>query len=277
MKAPSILAVDGQPIATSMQCPRCKSDRIRRSHSRPEDGPIRTALLVAYRCRACRNRFFGVGGRTIVIGSAVAMIGFAGLLGWGLIGLISSGSGTPATTHSASASGSALLRLVSLATGTGDSLTVQAERGEAQAQYQLGLNYRDGQLGARDPASAYAWLQRAADQGHTEAQYVLGTMHLIGQGALQSFPSAFEWFERAAQQNHAEAQFQLGKMYRRGNGVPVNLRKAYVWFNLAAAQGHELAGDARDNLLSSMTSDEVKAAQLESQEWRPVAAVRPSR
>lgn len=199
------------------------------------------------------------------------MLMLVGVLLWGFASLYSSSGLTSDPAQTASSAGSPLWRLAKFASGGEQSLAAQAERGVAQAQFQLGLNYRDGQYGARDSTKAYAWLEKAATQGHVEAQFVLGSMHLAGHGALQSFPSAFGWFERAAQQNHADAQFELGKMYRRGDGIPVNLQRAYVWFNLAAAQGHVLAGDARDGLLSMMTADEVRAAQIESQEWRPLA------
>ncbi len=147
-----------------------------------------------------------------------------------------------------------------------------AESGDPKAQFELGMSYRNGQAGTPDPAKAYSWLQKSAQQNYADAQYVLGTLHLAGHGVLQSFPAAFEWFEKAAQQNHAEAQFNLGRMYRRGYGVETSHVKAYMWFNLAAAQGHDRAREARDNLLPLMTPDQIRAAQRESHEWRPMAA-----
>jgi hypothetical protein len=40
-------------------------------------------------------------------------------------------------------------------------------------------------------------------------------------------------------------------------------------FNLAAAQGHERARDARDSVLTSLSPDQVLAAQRAAQEWQP--------
>jgi TPR repeat protein len=120
----------------------------------------------------------------------------------------------------------------------------------------------------RDPALARKWIERAAQQQYADAQYALGAMHHAGRGALQSFPVAFKWFELAAQQQHTEAQYSLGVMYRNGQGIPVDKSKAYIWFNLAAAHGHERAREARDSLLSTLTPEQILAAQRAAQEWQ---------
>ncbi|MCU0940680.1 MAG: sel1 repeat family protein, partial [Burkholderiaceae bacterium] len=139
----------------------------------------------------------------------------------------------------------------------------------------LGMAYLNPQGGAEpDPALALKWIQRAADQGYADAQYALGAVHHAGRGALQSFPVAVKWFELAAQQNHADAQYSLGVMYRTGQGVPVDKSKAYIWFNLSAAQGHPRAREARDSLLTSLSPDQVLAAQRTAQEWRPGKALK---
>jgi hypothetical protein len=154
-------------------------------------------------------------------------------------------------------------------------LAAAAEDGDPKAQLRLGMAYLNPQGGAEpDPALALKWIQRAADQGYADAQYALGAVHHAGRGALQSFPIAFKWFELAAQQNHADAQHSLGVMYRTGQGVPVDKSKAYIWFNLSAAQGHPRAREARDSLLSSLSPEQVLAAQRAAQEWRPGKALK---
>jgi len=47
------------------------------------------------------------------------------------------------------------------------SLRAKAERGNALAQYNLGLAYIQGRLGPTDPAEAFAWLTLAAENGAT--------------------------------------------------------------------------------------------------------------
>ena len=48
-----------------------------------------------------------------------------------------------------------------------------AEQGSAEAQFRLGLMYRDGEGVAADTAAARQWLRRAAEQSHAEAEQTL--------------------------------------------------------------------------------------------------------
>lgn len=257
----------------TLKCPACKSDSIRRSHARHKDGGLQRLLFHAYRCRNCHQRFFRLASAPW-IAAAILLLSVAAIaFGWTLAQLYIDAS--PAAEQADAPPLPAAADLGTTAkpvAGADEAMSALADRGDAKAQFQLGMSYRNGTAGKPDPGLAYQWLAKSAAQGYPDAQYAVGTLHLAGHGVLQSFPSAFEWFERAAQQNHAEAQYNLGRMYRRGYGVPTDNVKAYVWFNLAAAQGNDRAREARDSLLTLMTPDQVKAAQHESQQWRPLAA-----
>ncbi len=147
-----------------------------------------------------------------------------------------------------------------------------AAAGDAQAQYELGMQYLAGEVtGAKNPVQAIKWLEMAAKQGHADARYHLGVMYRAGQGALQNFETAFQWFELAAMQNHAEAQFNVGMMHKSGMSVPIDPVKAYMWVNLAAAQGHTGGIAARDSLLQTMTPQQVVEGQRASRDWKPAA------
>ena len=63
------------------------------------------------------------------------------------------------------------------------------------------------------------WYRKAADQGIAEAQFNLGVMYRDGQGVTQDYAEAVKWFRKAADQGNADAQFNLGVMYRNGEGV----------------------------------------------------------
>lgn len=226
-----------------------------------------------YRCRNCHERFFRLAGGPLVAAVAVLLFVLATGFGWGLRSIYTAERSDSVPVASAPTPESMDLEsAMPPAPVAADSTAALAERGDAKAQFQLGMSYRNGQADSQDSTLAYKWIAQSAQQGHADAQYVVGTMHLAGHGVLQSFPTAIEWFERAAQQNHADAQYNLGRMYRRGYGIAASNTKAYMWFNLAAAQGHDRAREARDNLLPLMTPDQIKAAQHDSQEWRPVAA-----
>jgi len=55
-----------------------------------------------------------------------------------------------------------------------------AERGDAEAQYRVGLMYEFGKGYPRDMQQALSWLRRAGTQGHTGAQVELGVLHSGG-------------------------------------------------------------------------------------------------
>jgi TPR repeat protein len=69
----------------------------------------------------------------------------------------------------------------------------RAERGDAAAQYKLGLMYGEGEGVARDDAQAVAWYRKAAGQGYALAQAELGVMYKDGRGVAQDDTQAVAW------------------------------------------------------------------------------------
>jgi TPR repeat protein len=118
-----------------------------------------------------------------------------------------------------------------------------AEAGNPEAEFNLGLVYLQGDGTPKDAAKAAAWLEKSALQGYAEAQFRLGRMYARGEGVPADPAKAFAWTERAAGQGHAEAQFDLAGMYARGEGVPMDPAKAVEWMEKAATQGHAKAQD----------------------------------
>lgn len=102
-----------------------------------------------------------------------------------------------------------------------------------------------GQVLDNDPELAAGWFFRSAEQGYADAQFNLGLMYINGEGVPQDIPHAVELFQKAAEQGHVDAQNNLGAMYFTGEGVKRDEKKAIEWFEKAAAQGNE---DARANL-----------------------------
>ena len=56
---------------------------------------------------------------------------------------------------------------------------------------------------------AIEWFEKAAEQGDADAQYNLGVMYYDGQGVDVNYKKAFECYEKAAEQGHAQAQHNL--------------------------------------------------------------------
>ncbi len=102
-----------------------------------------------------------------------------------------------------------------------------------------------GQVLNNDPELAAGWFFRAAEQGFADAQFNLGLMYANGEGVEKDMTQAVELFKKAAEQGHVDAQNNLGAMYFTGEGVERDEKKAIAWFEKAAAQGNV---DAQANL-----------------------------
>ena len=65
-----------------------------------------------------------------------------------------------------------------------------AEVGDANAQFNLGAMYANGEGVSKDDAEAVKWYRLAAAQGHAKAQYILGVMYVTGHayGAIPCSP-----------------------------------------------------------------------------------------
>ena len=118
-------------------------------------------------------------------------------------------------------------------------LRVLAERGDVDAQSELGVRYEAGRDGVdRDYGEAVSWYRRAAEQGHAAAQAYLGFMYSAGRGVSQSDAEPVHWYRRSAEQGHALGQNNLGVMYRDGRGAPQDDEAAVQWFRRSAEQGN---------------------------------------
>ncbi|SER09782.1 hypothetical protein SAMN05421690_100861 [Nitrosomonas sp. Nm51] len=108
-----------------------------------------------------------------------------------------------------------------------------------------------GQILDNDPELAAGWFYRSAEQGYADAQFNLGLMYANGEGVEQDMQQAAELFTKAAEQGHIDAQNNLGALYFIGEGVARDEEKAVEWFEKAAAQGNE---EARENLEAIMAA-----------------------
>ena len=144
-----------------------------------------------------------------------------------------------------------------------------AERGDALAQYNLGLLYRKGRGVPQDDVQARNWYAKAAAQGLAKAQFNLGTLYFNGEGAPKDYQQALRWFRLAADQGEALAQTKIAIMYEEGQGVPQNIIQAYKWYSLAATNGDKSAPLLRDRLAQQMTPAQIAKAQALVKEWKP--------
>jgi len=113
-----------------------------------------------------------------------------------------------------------------------------ANRGDARAQFNLGVLYHDGEGVPQDYTQAAVWFRKAAEHGNADAQYSLGVLYDLGHGVPNDYAQADILFRKAAEQGYARAQFNLAYAYNHGQGVTQDFAQAAVWYRKAAEQGH---------------------------------------
>ena len=84
-----------------------------------------------------------------------------------------------------------------------------------------------------DYATALSEFRPLAERGVAEAQFNLGVMYDTGRGVPQDYAEALKWYRKAAGQGNAGAQYNLGIMYEKGRGVPQDYAKAVKWSRTA--------------------------------------------
>ena len=119
----------------------------------------------------------------------------------------------------------------------------------------------------RPRPKSLAELRKLADQGDAEAQWQMGVRFHNGEGVPHDDAQAMQWFQRAAEQGHVTAQGALGAYYFAARGVPKDLSKAYFWSVIAMAQGDEISKGRLELLASQMTRAQVYAARQQAEVW----------
>jgi TPR repeat protein len=117
-------------------------------------------------------------------------------------------------------------------------LLESAQKGDAEAQFELGKNYETGRIGLpKDLVQAEHWYRLAADQGDPFAEASLALLYQFGKGVRQDSLQALMWYEVA----------------------------------IARSTGGDRASIAelRDDLIAGMTPAQIAEARRLAREFRP--------
>jgi hypothetical protein len=120
-------------------------------------------------------------------------------------------------------------------------LLLEAESGNAVAQFLVGNMYYSGDKIPTDYLEAERWLVMSADKGLSDAEFSLGCINFYGRGKDKDYIKAFEFFSKSAEKNNASAFNNLAVCYQAGLGVPKNVNKAIKFYKKAAELGHDKA------------------------------------
>ncbi|MCY4673748.1 MAG: tetratricopeptide repeat protein [Bacteroidetes bacterium] len=115
-------------------------------------------------------------------------------------------------------------------------------------------------------------IQAKAIRGDAEAQFSLGVIYYRGMGVPQNFSLSTRWFRESADQGYALSQSFLSMCYFYGRGVKRDPTESYIWAILAKAGLSKiddaltreltlLSDDLIDALYQEMTIVQVKMAQ----------------
>ena len=145
-----------------------------------------------------------------------------------------------------------------------------AEKGNAEAQCELGDMYQHGWGTLRDESKTTEWYKKAADQeyprgqyklarhlkndpekelallmkaaehGYKEAQGMLAIKYSGGYGVPKNYGKAIEWYEKQAK-GDSWVEYRLGLRFAQGSGIPKDYAKAIEWFTKSAQDGNGTA------------------------------------
>src|SRR3954447_14959400 len=114
-----------------------------------------------------------------------------------------------------------------------------AEKGDADAQFNLGQAYRLGRGVTTNLSATQTWFERAANHGHLDAQATLGL--LLFQNGDQ--PAGLRWLKAAALKGEPRALLVYGTALFNGDGIAQDPVLGYAFVSRAAAQGLAPAKD----------------------------------
>ena len=100
-----------------------------------------------------------------------------------------------------------------------------------------------------------------AEEGNKEAFYNIGLLYFFGNGVQKNLPLAFEYCQKAAFMGSPRAQNNLAFMYIKGLGVKKSYIDSYVWASIAIKHGYNsqlIRDDARIQLTPAMLRDARK-------------------
>jgi TPR repeat protein len=183
--------------------------------------------------------------------------------------------------------------------GTFNAMVALAHKGDAEAQYHVGMMYNNGIGTQQDLRQAFEWFQKSAASNDPLGAYKLGCYY-DGQGAgivtsdsdealkyklvaakagyalaqhdvanhyarQEKFEEAVKWWKMAGDQGYPNALYSLSGSYFQGKGAPKDLSLAYAYFKLS-----KLAPGKKVNDMAAILSPpELKNAEKLVSEWKP--------
>jgi hypothetical protein len=149
-----------------------------------------------------------------------------------------------------------------------------AEKGNAEAQFNLGQAYRFGRGVPINLGAAQVWYERAARKGHDLAQLTVGEL-LFDNG---NKAAGVAWLKMAAEKGQSRAMLLYGLALFNGDGVRRDPVLGYAYASRAAALGFAPAKEALAQFDQVLPPDaRRKALALASAKSAPPPSPKPTK
>jgi TPR repeat protein len=123
---------------------------------------------------------------------------------------------------------------------------------------------------------AMKWLIDAAEKGDASAQYDLGITYIKGRDVAYNESEAVKWFLRAANQGQPGAENGYGYALAHGIGGQTNLLEGYKWLALAFAQKDPQAQVNLPALAARLSPEEIEEGKRRAAAFKPKPEMPPS-
>lgn len=184
-------------------------------------------------------------------------------------------------------------------TATFNAMVALANKGDAEAQYHVGMMHNNGIGTQKDIRQAFEWFQKATASNDPLGAYKLGCYY-DGQGegvvandtnealkykliaaqagyalaqhdvALlyvkqEKFEEAMKWWKQAGDQGHHKSLYNLSGLYFQGKGAPKDLSLAYAYYKLSKL----VPPDKVKGMSGILSKEELTQGEKLVSEWKP--------
>ena len=137
----------------------------------------------------------------------------------------------------------------------------KAEKGDPNAQFNLGRCFEKGKGVEQDKAEAARWYRKSADQGWAQAMNCLACLCYYGFGVEESDDEAFRLWKAAAELGEEGALENLAFCYEPGIGTKKNPEEAEKWY-MRAQKARQIRAKSDPNHTQAQSEMEETMASL---------------
>ena len=147
-------------------------------------------------------------------------------------------------------------------------LSLFAANGDARANYNLGIMYREGMGVDQNDIEALTHFIAAAEDGHMLGNYAVGLSFLLGRGSDVDAEAALFYLKEATLLGHALSPVEMGRVYFEGILIEKDVVEAHFWWSVALNRNAPSANEHLNRLGRHMTQAQKQQAEQRQQRCR---------